>query len=251
MFIIFDEKSFYILHLVSKLTDDKNSPNLQQPLLPSLPPSFQEVTSHAPGKANVPDSNPAYRIVFAPGLIVVADAFNDLDPVQPADNRVKLDVIAMEFYKQFKGSAPPSDLKWVMRIHIANSLSQACFESVYEANGRGAEAGESDTEWVRWDFTTDRDAIAMLLGTDNGVASTFILQDYKATLGGRTIVAVYTRVNSRTLGRWRQSTHSCIRSRALEYYIHTPEPRFKKQRIGMPQGSLSAEIESPFINIYS
>jgi hypothetical protein len=192
-----------ILHLLCKLTEDADSPDLQQSLIATRPTSFQQMTSRSldqkPGEV---DNDSAYQLVFAPGLIAVPRAFQHLDPVQP-DKRVKFNVIAMELYKTFKGAEPPTDLQVILRIHIANQVTTSSLESVYVANGRGAEAAQGDTEWVRWDAINDNDAVAMLIGTDNGLASSFILADYKTTLRGKTLVAMYTR---RQAGEWAMAT---------------------------------------------
>jgi hypothetical protein len=194
-----------ILHLLCKLTEDADSPDLQQPLIMTRPTSFQQATSHQPGEdpSVVDNDSSAYQLVFAPGLITVSRAFQHLDPVQPVDKQVKFNVIAMELYKDFKGVAPTTDLHVVLQAHIANQVTTSCLESVYVANGRGAEASQGDTEWVRWDATSDNDAVATLIGTDNGLASSFILEDYKVTLGGKTLVAMYTR---RQAGEWAMAT---------------------------------------------
>ncbi|KAJ6545227.1 hypothetical protein B0H19DRAFT_1266691 [Mycena capillaripes] len=183
-------------------TKEEDSPPLQQPFPLHVPTSFQQATSHAPGKAEEVDNNPAYQLVFAPGLMAVASAFRNLDPVA-VDDQINLNIIAMELYKAFKGGAPPTDLQFVLRFNIANSVTQASIESVYTGNARAAEVAEEDTEWVRWDVNTYRDDVAMLLGTDNGLASTFLLVDYKTTIGGKTVAAVLTR---RQAGVWAMAT---------------------------------------------
>ncbi|KAJ6578486.1 hypothetical protein B0H19DRAFT_1062966 [Mycena capillaripes] len=191
-----------IFDLLTKLTEDASSPDLQQPLLPNVPTSFQQVTSHEPGQADVLDNNPAYQLVFSPGLIVVAAAFREFDPVE-ANKRLNLNIIAMELYKAFKGEAPPTDLRFILQINVANPATQASLESVYTAHGVAADIAQDDTEWVRWDATTYGDDVAMLLGTDNGLVSTFLLADYKTTVGGKTVAAVQTR---RQAGQWAMAT---------------------------------------------
>jgi len=119
--------------------------------------------------------------------------FKAQDPVAAA-NQVAWNVVAFEQYKEFKGADAPTDLRFIMRFHIDNPVTNAVLSDVYNTHQMATQAGQDDIEWTRWaaDDACGLDVILSLLGTDNGKGAAFILIDYKATLG-KSIVAVYTR----------------------------------------------------------
>jgi hypothetical protein len=150
---------------------------------------------------NLDNSDLAYQFFFAPGLIVNTWAFRENDPVSPPDKQVPWDVIAMELYKEFKGAAGPTDLRFIMQYHIINPVTTTALEQLYTAAKMADKATATNTEWTKWDPTEacENTAVLTLLGTDNGVGAGFMLADYRATLEEKDIVNIYTRRQS---GSW-------------------------------------------------
>ncbi|KAJ7890414.1 hypothetical protein B0H13DRAFT_1887503 [Mycena leptocephala] len=140
------------------------------------------VTSHDTGKADEVDNNLANQFIFAPGLMVDAAAWKQFDPIEE-NSRLSLNIIAMELYKAFKAGAPPTDL----HFRSTSLITQASIASVYTGYAMTADIDENDTEWVRWDATANSDDVATLVGTGHGLVSTFLLADYKTTIGGNVI----------------------------------------------------------------
>ncbi|KAJ7464290.1 hypothetical protein B0H11DRAFT_2198100 [Mycena galericulata] len=169
-------------------------PPLQAPLLANMPATITQQI--IPGKS---EGSVAFENVYAPGVIVGVNNFRAEDPVAAA-NQVGWNVVACEQYKEFKGTAAPTDLQFIMRFHIDNSVTIAVLNDVYTTHQMAAQAAQDDIEWTKWAADDDcgMDVILSLLGTDNGKGAAFILIDYKATLG-KNIVAIYTR---RQEGQW-------------------------------------------------
>ncbi|KAJ7144600.1 hypothetical protein C8R44DRAFT_846316 [Mycena epipterygia] len=160
---------------------------LERPLFPGLASTMKRVAN---------EDEDAYEFVFAPGVIVAVRSYKNLDPVTPASAQVSWDVVAMESYKAYKGTSPPTDLKYIVRFHIANSLSNEVLKDLYTNGGMEDQLDEDDTEWVKWDPTDAScglPAVLTLLGTDNGSGAGFLLVDYHTTLGGKKLKAMYTR----------------------------------------------------------
>ncbi|KAJ7144618.1 hypothetical protein C8R44DRAFT_865520 [Mycena epipterygia] len=160
--------------------------DLANPLFRGLPSTLRRVAT---------DDEDAYEFVFAPGAIVNVRSYKNMDPV-PEAQQVSWDIIAMERYKTYKGSAPPTDLKYVMQFHIANSVTMEVLVQLYKNGGMTDQVAADDTHWVKWDAndgSCGKNAVLALLGTDNGSGSGFILVDYNGTLKGKKLNAIYTR----------------------------------------------------------
>ncbi|KAJ6540879.1 hypothetical protein DFH09DRAFT_1323115 [Mycena vulgaris] len=178
-----------ILSLFNKET--ANGVDLTPRLFPGLPDTLHRFKN---------TGTEAYTFVFSPGVIVAVASFHKFDPVRPVSAQVHWNVIAMELYKSFRGTDGPTDLKFVMRFQISNPLTVAVLQELYANSGMSAEAKASDTVWRIWnpnDGACGTNAVLTLLGTDNGSGAGYILADYQTTLGGKKIVNVYTRRQSR------------------------------------------------------
>ncbi|KAJ6572812.1 hypothetical protein DFH09DRAFT_1460819 [Mycena vulgaris] len=162
-------------------------PDLPKPLFSALPDTLHRVEN---------EGTVAYELIFTPGVIVASYSFKEDDPIRPRTAQVNWDVIAMELYKDFKGVDGPTDLRFVMRLHIVNPVTIGVLEELYANSQMSAQASANDIEWTQWDANDGKcgtDAVLTLLGTDNGSGAGFMLIDYHATLGGKRIINVYTR----------------------------------------------------------
>ncbi|KAJ7144599.1 hypothetical protein C8R44DRAFT_916680 [Mycena epipterygia] len=183
-----DEIAKEVMSLFNKKTldDEGNAADLENPLFPGLATTMKRV-------ANADDD--AYEFVFAPGVIVAARSYKNLDPV-PSEKRAQWDIIAMELYKEYKGSAPPTDLRFVMRLHIANAVSNLILAEIYKSGALEDQLTLENTDWVKWDPNDARcgkNAVLTMLGTKNGSGAGYILKDYHTTLGGKKLKYMYTR----------------------------------------------------------
>ncbi|KAJ7144597.1 hypothetical protein C8R44DRAFT_145519 [Mycena epipterygia] len=184
-----DDTAKEIMSLFNKKTfdDEGNAADLENPLFPGLATTMKRV-------ANADED--AYEFVFAPGVIVAVRSYKNMDPVTPAANQVNWDIIAMELYKQYKGSAPPTDLRFIMRFHIANAVSSLILEQIYKNGGLEDQLTSEDTDWVKWDANDahcGQNAVLTMLGTNNGSGAGYLLIDYHTTLGGKKLKYMYTR----------------------------------------------------------
>ncbi|KAJ7110872.1 hypothetical protein C8R44DRAFT_933767 [Mycena epipterygia] len=175
--------------------------NLPNPLFPALPTTLQRVaTTPDPEHEGSGFDVVAYEFAFAPGAIVAVQSFTDEDPVTDKTKQVPWNVIAMELYKTYKGSAPPTDLKYIARFHIVNDVTVDALKEVYTASGKQADISKQDTDWVAWDpnDACGGTAVPTLLGTDNGAGAGFLLVDYMGTLKKK-IKFIHTRHSD---GQW-------------------------------------------------
>jgi hypothetical protein len=140
---------------------------------------------------------PAYEFLFGPGLIVNTMAEKADDPVAK-NSQVPWNVIAMELYREYKSPNGVGDLRFIVQYHVINGVTIAALEQLYEQGNISGEATADDVGWRKWDISCGT-AMLTLLGTDNGVGAGFMLVDYRATLGGKQIVNIYTR---RQRGWW-------------------------------------------------
>ena len=139
----------------------------------------------------------AYEHYFSSNAIFAINNFKAEDPVEAAQ-QVNWNVVAFEEYKNSGGK--PTDLKYVMRFEISNAGTKAVLEEVYKSAGKEADIKENDTkEWQSWTHSGNGDSFLGLLGTPNGNGPGYILSDYAATLGQKSIHAIHT---GRVEGQW-------------------------------------------------
>ncbi|KAJ6554091.1 hypothetical protein B0H10DRAFT_1967936 [Mycena sp. CBHHK59/15] len=154
---------------------------LKTPLLLSFPATITVKLIISKNEASA-----AYELGYVPGVIVAINSFNVQDPVDPAK----------WVNWNFNGDASPTDLKFVAQFHIRNDVTIAVLVAAYnmfEATKPDIEA--EDMEWKKWPYEEEatRAVTLALLATDNGKGTRFILYDYKGTLAGKRISAIYTR----------------------------------------------------------
>jgi hypothetical protein len=139
----------------------------------------------------------AYENYFSSNAIFAINNFKAQDPVETA-KQVNWNVVAFEQFKNAGGK--PTDLKYVMRFEISNAGTKAVLEEVYKSAGKEADITAEDTqEWQSWTHSGNGDSFLGLLGTPNGNGAGYILSDYAATLGQKSIQAIHT---GRQEGQW-------------------------------------------------